>query len=566
MLTLSALGISTQCTPNGYFINVEQKFELEGGLAGILGNIIETAVEKEGGATQSAGSSIGVFLNQDRAFEAFVIRVQTPTMSFFGMTFGGPSIAIHFQYVKGVEVQRRRQTMLRMRTKNNDGSWGEWIGNCADTVADCGPDDGGSRDKYWKPYYVDESEYNNRDTATTQTEICDYLLLNPNQNPEALLYYNRVLTAEPYEESDKYKITPDNRYYKLPKKYDFTNDLNNNVWIAYFAFKGKLLVVFRCISNDYIVLGFSNQTHSFALLDVGNPLIFLSELSISLVLSNPVADNVDASKLVAFLRLYCRLGLLMFSSIDMAFIATNYANNDQDNPDTWAYIGQFQIDLLGLEHSVAAKTTKTYNRRRHRHLREVSEERYLRALEDDSLMKSEWDIAHTWQCIAGTVCSAIEDAVEFIGEKAAEAYQAVGRCLSVLSFFLNIACPNSCYCFVYVSATFFSEDIGDVADKALEELGSWGSKLAGPMSDFKNTAKNLFTGGGIGKVMTSLTRRFPFSTDGAAIFSADIEDLKNIGDILKVSEGSFKLCFVMDPSPLTRISQLWCLSRPLGRW
>lgn len=70
---------------------------------------------------QKAGNSIGVFLNEGE-FEAVVLRIEAPVLSLFGVTIPGAGRPIiHFQYAKGSEIQRRRESILRERT--NGGPW-----------------------------------------------------------------------------------------------------------------------------------------------------------------------------------------------------------------------------------------------------------------------------------------------------------------------------------------------------------------------------------------------------------------------------------------------------------
>jgi hypothetical protein len=61
-----------------------------------------------------------------------------------------------------------------------------------------------------------------------------------------------------------------------------------------------------------------------------NPIILLSELTISLVLSNPPASLGNSTKeddLAVFIRLFCRIEVLAFTGIEIAFILENYADN-----------------------------------------------------------------------------------------------------------------------------------------------------------------------------------------------------------------------------------------------
>ena len=66
--------------------------------------------------SKKAGNSLGVFLN-DGDFEAVVFRLEFPVTSLFGVTIPSASgrPIIHFQYVKGSEIERRRESILRTR-------------------------------------------------------------------------------------------------------------------------------------------------------------------------------------------------------------------------------------------------------------------------------------------------------------------------------------------------------------------------------------------------------------------------------------------------------------------
>ena len=67
------------------------------------------------------GNSLGVFFN-DRDFEAVVLRFNFPVISLFGVTIPGAGRpTIHLQYVKGSEIEQRRESILRIRVG------GDWI-------------------------------------------------------------------------------------------------------------------------------------------------------------------------------------------------------------------------------------------------------------------------------------------------------------------------------------------------------------------------------------------------------------------------------------------------------
>jgi hypothetical protein len=114
-----------RCNPSGFFFNLEQKFTLEGGLGGPLASMLaETA---DAPTTQASGNSIGIFQHPNGENEAVVFRVEFPVMSIFGVTFPGIGRPIvHFQFIKGSEVERRRQTILRRRASTGS----PWIYNC----------------------------------------------------------------------------------------------------------------------------------------------------------------------------------------------------------------------------------------------------------------------------------------------------------------------------------------------------------------------------------------------------------------------------------------------------
>lgn len=56
-----------------------------------------------------------------------MFRLEFPILSFFGVTLPGLGRPIiHFQHLKGSEVERRRETILRRRVRVG-GTWGPWI-------------------------------------------------------------------------------------------------------------------------------------------------------------------------------------------------------------------------------------------------------------------------------------------------------------------------------------------------------------------------------------------------------------------------------------------------------
>ena len=116
-----------RCTPSGFFFNINQEFKIEGGVGGMLASILSDQPSPSGIPPVKAGNSIGIFQNPEGENEAVVLRLEKPATSLFGVEFGGTSRpVIHFQYLKGREVERRRKTILRTRRRLSGGDWSPW--------------------------------------------------------------------------------------------------------------------------------------------------------------------------------------------------------------------------------------------------------------------------------------------------------------------------------------------------------------------------------------------------------------------------------------------------------
>lgn len=70
-------------------------------------------------------------------------------------------------------------------------------------------------------------------TRLEQVQICESILLNPGDaDDDALLYYNRVLTAETVNEDDKYVITPTGGPFMVAQKYNFESNPEASVTVV----------------------------------------------------------------------------------------------------------------------------------------------------------------------------------------------------------------------------------------------------------------------------------------------------------------------------------------------
>lgn len=95
-------GSSTQCTPNGYFVNLEQKIEFKDKFLGLLGTVLDLTAEEAPSTADGSEFSFGLFLDQDKNFEALVFRLRHQDLTFFGVSApdqsaGGP--VIHMQVI-----------------------------------------------------------------------------------------------------------------------------------------------------------------------------------------------------------------------------------------------------------------------------------------------------------------------------------------------------------------------------------------------------------------------------------------------------------------------------------
>ena len=95
---------------------------MEGGLVGFLANVMD--VDTEADDADKGVASVGLFMDHDRNFEALVMRYEPGPFTFFGINNGVGNPVIHMQWIKGSEVERRRETLMR-RKKN-----GIWVPNC----------------------------------------------------------------------------------------------------------------------------------------------------------------------------------------------------------------------------------------------------------------------------------------------------------------------------------------------------------------------------------------------------------------------------------------------------
>lgn len=124
--TFAAEDTGVRCTPSGFFFNFENQIELELLGMGVIDAIL--SMDDTGSVEQDAfPTSIGIFQDADGEVEAVVFRFHLPVSSLFGVS-AGASPFVHFQSVKGSEIYRRQQTLLRKAYRNSTADeWGVWI-------------------------------------------------------------------------------------------------------------------------------------------------------------------------------------------------------------------------------------------------------------------------------------------------------------------------------------------------------------------------------------------------------------------------------------------------------
>jgi len=476
-----------------------------------------------------------------------VFRLEFPVASLFGVPINGVRPIIHFQVVKGSEVQRRRETILRKRRRNTQSdTWGPWVANCINV---------GNKCKKWAPFFK-----NNQDAASPnpleQTEICSDILLNEDSDPDKLLYYNRVITAETLDENQKYLITPpDGASYKVASKYNYENNPDGNIVILFLAMAdiGNILIRINEISVSLIISegtppadipdddknsanslynNISNElkeenggiwrppsAYNFPSLSAYEAYLPKASESIEQLESlgaieradnfNALTDNNQSNRLGVFIRLFCKISLLFFFQISIGLIAENFG--DGIDPNNWAIAGQFQIDIIGLRYSVAVSTKLNFNLRRHRHL---DGEEYERALAASSLEKTDWDVGMSLRCVPDSFCEAFVQFFKDVGEAIWKGMQAIG--------------------------TFFAEDVVGFIDDAINAIGEWGEKFVGALTDFANDVakdiQNVFLNGEVSQLLDSGVEAFNQNAKKAVATLTDgkvsLEDIVAVGQLV----------------------------------
>lgn len=540
-----------RCTPSGFFFNLEQRFTIEGGIVGILSKILASNADVAlNEATQSSGNSIGVFQGPDGENEAVVFRLEFPVMSLFGVTLPSLRPVVHFQVIKGSEVERRRQTILRMKPRSSS----LWVANCQQVDREC---------TSWANFYKSSAEAaaDEAGTLAIQTQICTDILLNPEQDPDKLLYYNRILTAETLEDSQKWLITPpDGARFKRPELYNFEDNPDASVVIVYLAIKdfGNIVITIREIS---VTLIFSDRAPSMEGIDkeefsqaesfyqaiheedktenggIWTPpsafnfpslqayLDYLPEYDLdgnytdfegavaAATTFNEVTSNTDADQMAVFVRVFCQISVLFLADIRLGFIMQNFADSQARNADLWVIVGQFDIDAAGLRFSVAVDKTFEFDARRRRHLLEDSPAVFERALQEEGLQDDKWNVAMEISCVPDTFCEAFVQFFEDLGAALWEGLQAIGR--------------------------FFTEDLVNFANDVINAVGEWGRKFIGGIISFAEdlTAgiKDIFENGEVAKLVNGPSiKAFNDKTD--AVVEVFSDGKFNIDDIVAVGE------------------------------
>ena len=268
-----------------------------------------------------------------------------------------------------------------------------------------------------------------------ETQICTNILLNPDQDPDKLLYYNRVLTAEPSNIKEKYKKIPKRgSHYQVPARYDFSNDPNADIFILYFAIANinlfviaiKEISVALIISDSpsSTVTTFENPTQDQevaiaaynalnetlkGLWKPPNPAYFnLQEYLDYIPQGYPateeeldgidnyqqLVDNALEEQKFVYIRLLCKISFMFFVDIDIGFVMENWQD---DEPNRWLLVGQLAIEFAGLLYDCVVRTELDFDRRQHRHL---EGEEYHRALTSAGLNGANFDIKCSTSCVA----------------------------------------------------------------------------------------------------------------------------------------------------------------------
>lgn len=200
----------------------------------------------------------------------------------------------------------------------------------------------------------------------------------------------------------------------------------------------------------------------------------MSEGTVAMILSNPgVKDNCDGTnnqsdpfdRLSAFIRLYCRITALMFTSIEMAFILENYADDNGCKPNQWAVAGQFRARAAQVEHDVKV-TARTPGDRRRQLSEEFSDDVHRALAGKPSLNGSKWLVSDAW--------SMLEDGLEEVAGFVVQAVQFLASGM---------------------------EELWGVFENAVEEIAeAFLSSVSGEVAGYVQDIANLGVGGVVGSI------------------------------------------------------------------
>jgi hypothetical protein len=162
-------------------------------------------------------------------------------------------------------------------------------------------------------------------------------------------------------------------------------------------------------------------------------------------------------------------------------------DNENTNPKTWRYIGQFSVVALGIQSNIAVSTSTTYSSCHYHHLQETDPGSYHHALASEALDKSKLEVVVDLTCeVLG--CKAIAALVDEAGD------------------ILTVAGEKI--------TTFFRDDIVDFAESIAEKPKGWAEDFIELIDNFKKAAQTIFRDGSLLNLIVPEERRTAL-VDGA---------------------------------------------------
>ena len=380
-----------RCSPGGFFLNLETTFVPKSYQARFPFKALmfgmEEADEEDDGEefdywtggdltepfSLDGGWSFGVFLDSETdALKAVVFRIEMPSIQFFGIQMvAGPKF--HFQYFVGSEMERRRESILRIGSN----------ANCPTTVSGC---------ESWKPYvhYEENDSGDFVDLYDGLAEICEDQLYE-------LDLFNLVMIAQsvdPKRNGDinrggvnaPRRLDGDADIYYANPRFDYRNAPDSDVFLISGSLPSWGMIIVS-IEEIQFTVSYAERTET---VDRGDCIPEgidgwnANDAEDILECLSDLEDDNERQDLYGYIYAYIRVLFLLRVEVSLAFY-----NNPELDDNFWDWRMEFFLSgTLGrlVNFKLSGKTDPFFwdDLRRTRELEEATDEstrRHLRQLQ-----------------------------------------------------------------------------------------------------------------------------------------------------------------------------------------